>query len=543
MADRVLTAAAPLPVAVVCDDDEVAAWAESRGARVLWRPGHGLNGAVNDAVATLAGEGVDRVMVTHADLPLATGFDELLAGDLDGVVLVPDRHEDGTNVVVVPAGCRLHVRLRAGLVRPPLRRGRAPRPGADRAPRRRRLTWDVDVPADLDLPPDLADDARCSPRDDHVDQPAGPGAGAGHRRPPRRRRVQLRRAPSPSGRRPAAWSTTSSAPTGRRARGTRTRTWTALVALRQDEQRAAARAARARPARSASCGWVDGELEVDAASGGATSPGGSASFRPDVVLAHDPWKRYRIHPDHRAAGFLACDGIVAARDPHFFPEHDVDPWRPTTLLLFEADEPDHVEDVTDWTEPKLAALECHESQFETTMHKDLGEVASESEAFRDRERQQMAEMGAARRLPPRRSLQAGHRPLSPLAGSSARVEEHVASVRSTHCSKRSRVQPMPSLSWTNVSGDVTSHTVAMASARVVWGPRRWASSRAATKAVESSRRKRCPVAQSSAASGSAAAAWAATRKAGPAEAITRRITAAWARTARARSWPRTPRRP
>ncbi len=80
MADRVLTAAAPLPVAVICDDDAVAAWAESRGARVLWRPGHGLNGAVNDAVATVADEGVDRILVTHADLPLATGFDEVLAG-------------------------------------------------------------------------------------------------------------------------------------------------------------------------------------------------------------------------------------------------------------------------------------------------------------------------------------------------------------------------------------------------------------------------------------------------------------------------------
>ena len=33
MADRVLTAAAPFPAAVVCDDDEVAAWAEGRGAR------------------------------------------------------------------------------------------------------------------------------------------------------------------------------------------------------------------------------------------------------------------------------------------------------------------------------------------------------------------------------------------------------------------------------------------------------------------------------------------------------------------------------
>lgn len=154
MADRVLTAAAPLPVAVVCDDDDVATWAASRGARVLWRPGHGLNGAVNDAVATLAGEGVERVMVTHADLPLATGYDELFVGDGDGVVLVPDRHEDGTNVAVVPApsgftfaygpGSFSRHCAEASRLALPLTVHRPPR-----------LTWDVDVPADLHLPPEI----------------------------------------------------------------------------------------------------------------------------------------------------------------------------------------------------------------------------------------------------------------------------------------------------------------------------------------------------------------------------------------------------
>ncbi len=149
MADRVLTAAAPRPVAVVCDDDEVAAWAVSRGARVLWRPGLGLNGAVSDAVATLAGEGVDRVLVTHADLPLVTGYDELAD---DGIVLVPDRHEDGTNVVSIPAGCGFRFAYGPGSFARHC--AEAARLGLGltvlRSPR---LTWDVDVPADLDQPP------------------------------------------------------------------------------------------------------------------------------------------------------------------------------------------------------------------------------------------------------------------------------------------------------------------------------------------------------------------------------------------------------
>ena len=39
MADRVLAAAHPLPVAVVCDDNEVAEWAREHGALVVWEPG------------------------------------------------------------------------------------------------------------------------------------------------------------------------------------------------------------------------------------------------------------------------------------------------------------------------------------------------------------------------------------------------------------------------------------------------------------------------------------------------------------------------
>ena len=47
------------------------------------------------------------------------------------------------------------------------------------------------------------------------------------------------------------------------------------------------------------------------------------AITPEVILAHDPWRRYRLHPDHRNAGFLALDGLVAARDPLFFRHHDV----------------------------------------------------------------------------------------------------------------------------------------------------------------------------------------------------------------------------
>jgi 2-phospho-L-lactate guanylyltransferase len=149
MAAQVVAAAAPLPVSVVCDDEDVAAWARAAGAAVLWRPGLGLNGAVRDGVVALAAAGHTAVLVAHADLPLA---DDLLhvAGDRPDVevTLVPDRRDDGTNVLCVPAasgftfayGPRSFSRHVA----------EAERLGLPyRVLRDARLGWDVDVPDDL----------------------------------------------------------------------------------------------------------------------------------------------------------------------------------------------------------------------------------------------------------------------------------------------------------------------------------------------------------------------------------------------------------
>lgn len=141
----------------------------------------------------------------------------------------------------------------------------------------------------------------------------------------------------------------------------------ALVERRQAEQRAAARALAGEQAGEVVfLDLVDGELESSLALRGQVAYW-IRRLVPDVVLAHDPWKRYRLHPDHRHAGWLAVDGVVAARDPHFFKEHGVPHHRPEAMLLFEADEPDHVEDVTGFADRKLAALLEHTSQFETTM--------------------------------------------------------------------------------------------------------------------------------------------------------------------------------
>jgi LmbE family N-acetylglucosaminyl deacetylase len=136
-----------------------------------------------------------------------------------------------------------------------------------------------------------------------------------------------------------------------------------LTAVRRREQAAAADILGAKAVHFLDL--VDGELVNGHDERGALTHV-IRQMRPEVVLGHDPWKRYRLHPDHRAAGFLTIDAIVAARDPHFFPGRG-DPWRPTTLLLFEAEVVDHVEDVSAHLDAKVAALLEHRSQWRSTM--------------------------------------------------------------------------------------------------------------------------------------------------------------------------------
>ena len=169
-----------------------------------------------------------------------------------------------------------------------------------------------------------------------------------------------------------------------------------LVVTRQAEQRAAA-AALGASGRCVFLGWPDGELESGVRQRGEVAYW-IRQLEPTVVLGHDPWKRYRLHPDHRHAGLLAVEGVVAARDPHFFPEQALPHHRPEALLLFEAEDPDHVEDVAGYAAAKLAALHAHTSQLLSTMHIDTSasgaEVVRQRKAFDDRVCAKLAAHGA-----------------------------------------------------------------------------------------------------------------------------------------------------
>jgi LmbE family N-acetylglucosaminyl deacetylase len=139
----------------------------------------------------------------------------------------------------------------------------------------------------------------------------------------------------------------------------------ALGRVRRGEAEAAARALGAAvPVHF--LGAVDGELEATMAMRLAVARL-VRTVRPDVVLGHDPWRRYLLHPDHRAAGLLTVDGVVAARDPLYAPAlaaEGLAAHRPHTVLLFGTDTPDELVEVTATIEAKLAAVAAHASQVD-----------------------------------------------------------------------------------------------------------------------------------------------------------------------------------
>ncbi|MDA2978204.1 MAG: PIG-L family deacetylase [Actinomycetota bacterium] len=138
-----------------------------------------------------------------------------------------------------------------------------------------------------------------------------------------------------------------------------------LIARRKKEQTEAANTLGA--STTVHLGEVDGELEYSSRLRRDIALQ-IRLHRPDVVLTHDPWQRYQLHPDHRATGLAAVDGVISAREPLALTDTGTDAHRPEAVLLWSADEPDYIEPVNQqWFDVKLAALLCHSSQAVTSM--------------------------------------------------------------------------------------------------------------------------------------------------------------------------------
>ena len=149
MSARVLAAAGELPTYVACDDEEVATWATEHGASILWNPGVGLNAAVNNSVAELRQAGVTDVVVAHGDLPRAQSLASLI--EPGTLTLVPDRRDDGTNVIAVPTDMPFQFSYGPGSFQRHL--GTAIADGLSvRVRRDALLALDIDTPSDLAHP-------------------------------------------------------------------------------------------------------------------------------------------------------------------------------------------------------------------------------------------------------------------------------------------------------------------------------------------------------------------------------------------------------
>jgi LmbE family N-acetylglucosaminyl deacetylase len=120
-------------------------------------------------------------------------------------------------------------------------------------------------------------------------------------------------------------------------------------------------------------------------------------FRPDRILTNSPLRRWeRIagpsHPDHLAVGeATTCAVYPDSRNPFAFPEllrdHGLRAWTVREVWYAGGPDPDHVVDITDTFDRKLAALEAHVSQV------------SHLEGFASMLRERHATLATAKGLP------------------------------------------------------------------------------------------------------------------------------------------------
>ena len=103
MAERVIAAAGSRPLVIVSSAPEVITWATELDVAYIPDPGT-LDSAAVAGRAWVRERGLLRVVVMHADLPLATSLDGI-ADDAGApiAVLVPDHHHDGNPVLAIPA--------------------------------------------------------------------------------------------------------------------------------------------------------------------------------------------------------------------------------------------------------------------------------------------------------------------------------------------------------------------------------------------------------------------------------------------------------
>lgn len=137
-----------------------------------------------------------------------------------------------------------------------------------------------------------------------------------------------------------------------------------LARIRQDEQRAAARVLGVRDV--VFLHYPDQGLE-DTPEFRKELVRWIRRFRPALVLSSDPYRRYLWHRDHRIVGQVVMDALFPyARDHLAYPDllaEGLEPHKVKEAWFWAAEDINHREDITDTFDLKIAALQCHASQW------------------------------------------------------------------------------------------------------------------------------------------------------------------------------------
>ena len=137
-----------------------------------------------------------------------------------------------------------------------------------------------------------------------------------------------------------------------------------LARAREEEQRAAARVLGVREV--VFLGYPDQGLE-DTPDFRKRLVRLIRTYRPEILMTSDPYRRYIWHRDHRIVGQVVLDAVFPyARDHLAYPEmleEGLHPHKVKEIWFWAAEDVNHRSDITETFERKMAALRCHESQM------------------------------------------------------------------------------------------------------------------------------------------------------------------------------------
>ena len=89
-------------------------------------------------------------------------------------------------------------------------------------------------------------------------------------------------------------------------------------------------------------------------------------YRPELVITHDPNRKYMGHHDHRITGLVCMDAVFPySRDHLFYPEHKAEglvPFKVGEVYLTGSEEPNKFVDISETFNMKMKAISCHVSQ-------------------------------------------------------------------------------------------------------------------------------------------------------------------------------------